>query len=329
MVYGERDASAQTVALSSVGRCIELRAAQFVELLGRLMNEDDVELVHDVRVTSRRLSQAIGPLRAVVPRTAVEGLKKWLREVRESLAPVRDADVLARVAVNLAESEGCKEAVRIAGTVADLLRQKRDVCLPETRQQLSGPQTLEHCRTLAGLIDESIRRTNDPDAFEGEMARRIGRRVRRRRGLFLELAERAAESRRPKRLHAARIAAKKLRYALELANDSGVLEAAAEIRTLCSIQDALGDLNDLFVLRERMAALSAQIRLSHSKGIGPLLSVVTRRQKRLIRRFEDRWPRMRRRIRKVRARKPAKRGLKLKVQRWSAPEGRPALAASC
>jgi CHAD domain-containing protein len=61
----------------------------------------------------------------------------------------------------------------------------------------------------------------------------------------------------PDRLHVVRVAAKKLRYGLELANDSGIRDAAAHVRTLKRAQDMLGKLHDLQVLQGYVAAVLA------------------------------------------------------------------------
>ena len=58
----------------------------------------------------------------------------------------------------------------------------------------------------------------------------------------------------PERLHDVRIAAKKLRYGLELASDSGVKQAAPHVRTIKRAQDLLGKLHDLQVLQTHIAA---------------------------------------------------------------------------
>ena len=61
----------------------------------------------------------------------------------------------------------------------------------------------------------------------------------------------------PERLHQVRIAAKKLRYALELAADAGVAAAQAPVRVLKHTQDALGRLHDLQVLQQHVAEVHA------------------------------------------------------------------------
>ena len=62
----------------------------------------------------------------------------------------------------------------------------------------------------------------------------------------------------PEQLHQVRIAAKKLRYAMELALDAGVKSASAPVRAVKRAQDTLGRLHDLQVLQSHVAAVQAQ-----------------------------------------------------------------------
>ena len=56
----------------------------------------------------------------------------------------------------------------------------------------------------------------------------------------------------PARLHLVRIAAKKLRYALELADEARAADTGAMVRRLKQTQDTLGRLHDLQVLIEHV-----------------------------------------------------------------------------
>jgi len=62
----------------------------------------------------------------------------------------------------------------------------------------------------------------------------------------------------PEGLHQVRIAAKKLRYGLELAADSGTRQAAPHVRAIKRVQDMLGKLHDLQVLETHVAAVQAE-----------------------------------------------------------------------
>ena len=68
----------------------------------------------------------------------------------------------------------------------------------------------------------------------------------------------------PEPLHGVRIAAKKLRYAMELAHELRLLSSRRPLRRLERMQDTLGHLHDLQILLERLAAAQAALPVSDS-----------------------------------------------------------------
>jgi len=58
-------------------------------------------------------------------------------------------------------------------------------------------------------------------------------------------------------LHQVRIAAKKLRYALEIADESGAAPCGDTLKVIKRVQDALGRLHDLQILQHHVAAVGA------------------------------------------------------------------------
>jgi hypothetical protein len=89
---------------------------------------------------------------------------------------------------------------------------------------------------------------------EGEGWReRLAVRIAKRAKRFTTAVSEAGLMYAPDRLHRVRIAAKKLRYALELAADSGVPSARGPVRALKRAQDTLGRLNDLRILQHHIA----------------------------------------------------------------------------
>jgi CHAD domain-containing protein len=89
--------------------------------------------------------------------------------------------------------------------------------------------------------------------------------LRRSRRLTLAMNE-AGQMYLPDRLHEVRIAAKKLRYGLELAADSGLKQAAPHVRTIKRAQDMLGKLHDLQVLQTHVAAVQAEPRTGRQQS---------------------------------------------------------------
>jgi len=63
----------------------------------------------------------------------------------------------------------------------------------------------------------------------------------------------------PERLHAVRIALKKLRYSVEMATEAAGQRSSADVRTLRRAQDTLGRLHDLQVLIDRIRQMQASL----------------------------------------------------------------------
>jgi CHAD domain-containing protein len=95
-----------------------------------------------------------------------------------------------------------------------------------------------------------------PDPGHGwraALALRIARRGRR-----LERAiEEAGQIYAPEGLHQVRIAAKKLRYSLEIAHESGAVSCTEALRAIKRAQESLGRLHDLQILQHHIAAVGA------------------------------------------------------------------------
>ena len=104
-------------------------------------------------------------------------------------------------------------------------------------------------RRLASVGDALDQATDEPwrKALGAQLLKRS-----RRLGLAIDEAGHIYA---PERLHQVRIAAKKLRYGLELAADSGTTQAAPHVRTIKRAQELLGKLHDLQVLQTHIAAV--------------------------------------------------------------------------
>jgi CHAD domain-containing protein len=118
-----------------------------------------------------------------------------------------------------------------------------------------------------------------------EAARRI---VAVRAGEVFALAPAALADEDPRALHAMRIAAKRLRYVLELIGPCvGEVAGDAE-RRMRELQTLLGDIHDCDVLLDRLAAAGQ----SESKGMRRLAERLRARRKRLFREFATLWGRI-------------------------------------
>jgi CHAD domain-containing protein len=222
----------------------------------------DVTSVHQARVATRRLREALPLI------TRGSSLRKHTRRVRRltrALGPVRELDVALSTLDEFdgtpqrtaPSRSGLQGAVPRAGVVSlqQAIRQER------TRMQVDMRRTIDRTR-LAKLTEKLVAaarkrdkegpgpRTVDPK----QLAAARNRAARRAERLRIKI-ENAAAIYLADRLHEVRIAAKKLRYSLEIVRDLSRSRATARILTLKRAQDLLGRIHDLEVLIARTRAI--------------------------------------------------------------------------
>lgn len=197
----------------------------------------DAAALHDVRVATRRLREAL----RLVGGHARERRKlgQRLRRVTRALGPVREIDVSRSLLTTL------------AGSLPGL----SDVCA-RLDLALAEVGVARRTRFLKRIDETDVARL--VERVRRHLARSRGARPVDRSRLALRLADRADRVARaaetagaiyaPERLHVLRIETKKLRYALEIARQLRIAGAASAIRRVKQHQDLLGELHDLQVL---------------------------------------------------------------------------------
>jgi CHAD domain-containing protein len=132
---------------------------------------------------------------------------------------------------------------KVRAVVAEERAARRAVML----KRLSRVKSEKLARRLASVGAALETATGEP------WRKALGARLLKRSRRLNDAMDAAGHMYAPDRLHAVRIAAKKLRYGLELASDSGLKPAAPLVRTLKRVQDMLGKLHDLQVLQTHIA----------------------------------------------------------------------------
>ena len=201
--------------------------------------------VHQARVATRRLREAMPVLADGVKGAKAGKARKKVGKLTRALGAVRETDVTLQILAEMAQAGKLPrmaiEEVR-THVVAERDR-RRDVML----KRLHRVDAEKLGRRLASVADAL--QQSDSNKWRDTLSSRLTKRSRR-------LAERVAEAGQmyaPDRLHEVRIAAKKLRYALELAADSRTSGAASLLRPIKRAQDLLGRLHDLQVLQSLVA----------------------------------------------------------------------------
>ena len=207
--------------------------------------------VHRMRVASRRSRSALATFRAAFDPDVVEPLRDELRWLAGVLGEVRDAEVVsdrvsealvagpADTAIGPGPAETDARSAHAAARTAmlgALEGDRYDRVLDTLGKLVAAPPTTERGDRPAG---KALRRGI---ASEYADVRRLMKRAR----ATAEPEERA------RLLHDARKAAKRTRYAAELAGDVLGAEAVAFAAAMESMQEALGEYQDTVVLRAHL-----------------------------------------------------------------------------
>jgi CHAD domain-containing protein len=211
--------------------------------------------VHQARVATRRLREVV-PVAIDVRQGRGARLLRRLRTLTRALGPVRELDV----ALTLLDARAAGRAAPGAVALRAHLVEARTAAFEALTDGWDAGRAKRLLGRLKRLRDET---RAVPAPADG------GLRPRLRRSLARGVLERARALRRAvdasgsllvvARVHAVRIAAKRLRYALELAGELRLLRTAALVSSLKSVQGILGDLHDLDVLRGHASRVELEV----------------------------------------------------------------------
>ena len=231
----------------------ELIIRQRVAALSRTLpgaRKGDVQAVHQARVATRRIREAL-PL--VARGRTGKSLKKSVRKLTRALGPVRELDVAL---MNL-------DQLRNSGDVSEAAIARLHQLISEERQRLGAEMVrlISHYNLPKFQKKAVEAAARGPEVIGARDPRRIaaalGRAARRAEGLRAAI-DNAAGIYLPDRLHQVRITVKKLRYALEIAQELSGSRATVRIRTLKRVQDLLGRMHDLEMLIARTRAVQGR-----------------------------------------------------------------------
>jgi triphosphatase len=215
--------------------------------------KDNAEGVHQMRVGLRRLRTAISLFSAILQDPQTEQIKAELKWLTGELGPARELDVLIARVVKPARRrksgwDGISKLSRqLAGQRVAALARAREAIACE-RYRLLKIEVAAWLETGAwAALQDDLPRNRGALSIEifaaGQLSLRR-RKIRKRAKSFAELDAR--------RRHKLRIQAKKLRYATDFFGSlfSGKRAEKRRMRFLAaleSVQDCLGDLNDIAV----------------------------------------------------------------------------------
>jgi CHAD domain-containing protein len=234
-----------TARVTALSRAFRRDVAAFVDAT-HLASRREARGVHRTRVAARRLTEAL-PLVGAAAGRSTRDVRADLRRMRRALGPLREMDVARDLLADFAR-EGTALASAVAHVDAACGRARDDAGLRIARRlrQLGLSGLVGRLDALAGELDAA-----PPEA---PLAAAGIARLRRRARALVAAIDRASLVYAPAALHKIRIAAKKLRYLLELQRAT-LGPRPADIRRLRRLQDLLGQLHDAHTVQMRLRCL--------------------------------------------------------------------------
>jgi CHAD domain-containing protein len=211
----------------------------------------DPHSVHAARVASRRLRAALPVLRKSLDDQAISKARTRVRRMTRALGPVRELDVALQSLEELA-GRGVTSA-RAINHVRRVIVEERSARRRAMLDEIT-PRRVERLRRELAAVGSGPEARVRPEAIK-DAARRVERRARE----LARVIEKAGSLYVPERLHLVRVAAKKLRYAMEVERELKRSRAVARIRQLKALQDCLGRLHDLHILSEKTRSARSQV----------------------------------------------------------------------
>jgi CHAD domain-containing protein len=205
--------------------------------------------VHQARVATRRLREAVPVLASGLKHSKAGKARRKIRRLTRALGTVRELDVTLHLIGELTQ-QGKLPRTALEEVRRHVIqeRDKRRSVMLERLDTVDADKLGKRLNSVATALDEST-----DEGWRKVLATRLLKRAKRLR----ESVAQAGQMYEAERLHDVRIAAKKLRYAVELAADSGVRSAAPLVPKLKRVQDLLGRLHDMQVLQAHIATVQA------------------------------------------------------------------------
>jgi CHAD domain-containing protein len=205
--------------------------------------------VHQARVASRRLREAVPVLSTGWKGSKAGKAQRKIRRLTRALGTVRELDVTLGLLDQLARSPHLsRTAIEDVRTHVVAERDGRRAVMLKRLDRVD----LDKLSRRLTSVSEALHQAPE-EPWRKALGAQLLKRSRRLRAAI----DGAGHVYAPEGLHQVRIASKKLRYGLELAADSGTKEAPALVRTIKRAQEMLGKLHDLQVLQTHVAAVQA------------------------------------------------------------------------
>lgn len=262
------------------------RLDQLIDLGPEVLRGDRRGAIHDFRVASRRFEQAFGLLCPAEPPHGLLRLRRRISRSRKALSSVRNYDVFIRAAEKKLKRPARRETweairdylvKRRAGAHSRAIRKISQVSLGRVYLGLRREIETGRARNRsAGRVHKAA-----PELGADNFRERIEREIARAWVEFEKASGEAREAQDDGALHPLRIAAKRLRYLMEIIHEIEKPASGRALEILRGIQDRLGEWRDLEVEERILAEMAGRPRFlrRHLKLAGGVVQVMSQNRK--------------------------------------------------
>lgn len=240
---------------------------RFISFEPKVLKGDDPDAIHDMRVASRRLQQVLDLVYSQPRPRGVRRLRRTIRRSRGVLGEVRNCDVLLQCVEGfLARKRSTRREAWTA--VRHYLLARRSESFSKAMRKLSKVNLavfyvhLKECLAPVGAApgagrhsrSQALAESPEPGPFPERIAQAL-------EGVWNAFDEQIALSHRDPRtlvIHGVRIAAKRLRYLLEVVHQFDVPGSAEALTWLRRLQQHLGGWHDLEILEQMIVEMIAR-----------------------------------------------------------------------
>jgi CHAD domain-containing protein len=140
----------------AAARVVSVRGAELIEHSSRVLDVEDVERLHDMRVASRRLRAALEIFAPCFPAKPLRATLKEVKAIADALGERRDRDVAIGSLEEFAAQVGSADRIGVAALVETLRAEQR-----RANEDLAGYVTAARLEALEQRLQQLVERAAD------------------------------------------------------------------------------------------------------------------------------------------------------------------------
>jgi CHAD domain-containing protein len=261
---------------------------RILDLVPKILRSEDPDRIHDLRVASRRLQAVLDVLVGTPPPSSLRRLRRKVKRSRAAFSDVRNCDVLIeRIEKRLKRRRASQREAWNA--VLDYLRERRsEACARALRKltKLNLGRVYIRLQTFLASRPGAAEANGQGDALgvapsDVLLKSRLVEELQKAWLRFRAELTQSQQSLSGQAIHRARIAAKRLRYLVEVIDQLQIPGSRDAARWLRLVQQYLGDWHDLDVAEAMIADMLArpQFVLNHLEIATQIIKLVAQERR--------------------------------------------------